>query len=127
MALGVADLEAYLGVTDLAQERAVMLLEASKQACESVCRPLPEGSDWIVLDVASNAYSAPPGPGGAAAVGPFTGQVAPGGVFLSKRQTEALRRLAGRDQAGAFTIDTTPERTRRRSGARAIGAEGRPW
>jgi hypothetical protein len=122
VALGVADLEAYLGITDIAQERAVMLLEMAAQACESVVRPLPEGSDWIVLDVAANAYTSPPGPGGAAAVGPFSGQVAPGGVFLSRRQTEALRRLANRS-TGAFTIDTTPAHSRggRR---RALGAEG---
>jgi hypothetical protein len=123
--LGVADLEAYLGVADLANERAVMLLEASKQACESVVKPLPEGCEWIILDVAANAYSSPPGPGGAASVGPFSGQVAPGGVFLSKRQVDALRRLAGRDTAGAFTIDTTPAATRNGRGRRAIGAEGR--
>lgn len=122
MALGVADLEAYLGIADLAQERAVILLEMAKQACESVVKPLPEGSDWIVLDVAANAYSSPPGPGGSAAVGPFTGQVAPGGVFLSKRQGEALRRLANRE-SGAFTIDTTPAVTRGGRGRRAIGTE----
>lgn len=124
MTLGVADLEAYLGKTDLDQTRAVLLLEAAAQACESIVRPLPEGSDWIVLDVASNAYASPAGPGGAAGVGPFTGQVAPGGVFLSKRQTEALQRLARRTSGGAFTIDTTPAHARTRRRGRAPGAEG---
>jgi hypothetical protein len=124
VALGVADLEAYLGVTELDPSRAVLLLEAAAQACESVVRPLPEGSDWIVLDVAANAYSAPPGPGGAAGVGPFTGQVAPGGVFLSRRQTEALQRLARKTSNGAFTIDTTPAAARGRGRRRALGAEG---
>ena len=86
--------------------RAVLLLEGAEQAARAWCGRCPTGCDWIVLDVAANAYSSPPGPGGAAGVGPFSGQVAPGGVFLSKRQAEALRRLAGR--GAAFTIDTTP-------------------
>lgn len=123
MALGIADLEAYLGVTELDQGRAVLLLEAAAQACESVVRPLPEGSDWIVLDVAANAYTSPSGPGGATGVGPFTGQAAPGGVFLSKRQTEALNRLARRTSNGAFSVDTTPAHSRGRRLRRAPGAE----
>lgn len=111
MLLGVADLEAYLG-HEVEQQRGVLLLSLAEQAAESVVRPLPEGAAWVVLDVAATAYSAPQGPGGAAGVGPFSGQVAPGGVFLSKRQAEALRRLANRESARAFTIDTTPAASR---------------
>lgn len=123
MALGVTDLEAYTGTSVADQSRAVMLLEASRQACESVVKPLPEGSDWIVLDVAANALVSPPGPGGQSSIGPFSGQTAPGGVFLSQRQSEALRRLANRTSAGAFTIDTTPEPVRSGRRRRTPGAE----
>lgn len=109
--LGVADLEAYLG-TEVEQGRGVLLLSLAEQAAETIVRPLPEGAGWIVLDVAATAYSSPQGPGGAAGVGPFSGQVAPGGVFLSKRQAKALRRLANRESARAFTIDCTPASSR---------------
>ncbi|PVZ09060.1 hypothetical protein [Actinomycetospora cinnamomea] len=125
MLLGVADLEAYLGQEEIDQSRAALLLTMAEQAAETIVRPLPEGAAWVVLDVAATAYSAPTGPGGAAAVGPFSGQVAPGGVFLSKRQAEALRRLANRESARAFTIDTTPvvsrwPRARQQWGERAM-------
>jgi hypothetical protein len=100
------DLGTYLGA-DVDQDRAQLLIDLAEQLCESVVSPLPDGSDAVILDVATRAYSNPSNAQTQGA-GPFTagfGAVS-GGLWLTRQNKATLRRLAG--SGGAFTIETMP-------------------
>lgn len=100
------DLGTYLGAT-VDAARATALIGYATNLCLSIVSPLPDGSEPVVLDVAARAYANPmnvqqetTGPS-AATFGPVGG-----GLWLTRQNKAALRRLAG--GGGAFTIDTTP-------------------
>jgi hypothetical protein len=101
-----ADLGTYLGTT-VDEDRAQLLIDSAVQLCESIVAPLPTGADAVVLDVATRAYSNPANATQQAA-GPFSANFGPvgGGLWLTRQNKAALRRLAG--SGGAFTIDTMP-------------------
>ena len=101
-----ADLGTYLGAT-VDTARGQLLIDMATQLCESVVNPLPNGAQAVILDVAARAYSNPANATQQAA-GPFSASYGPvgGGMWLTRQNKSALRRLAG--SGGAFTIDTMP-------------------
>jgi hypothetical protein len=75
--------------------------------CQTIVTPLPTGASAVVLDVAARAWANPTN-ANAEGAAPFSvnwGAVS-GGLWLTKQNKAALRRLAG--LGGAFTFDPTP-------------------
>lgn len=110
------DLGIYLGITDIDQVRATLILQQAQALCESVVTPLPAGATAVMLDVAARAWANPLNAQQQGA-GPFTvgyGAVS-GGLWLTQQNKATLRRLAG--GGGAFTFDTMP----------ATAGQGLPW
>lgn len=101
-----SDLATYLGLT-VDSDRATFLIAQAQTLCESVVAPLPDGASAVVLDVAARAYLNP-GNVQQETVGPFaaTRGAGLGGLWLTRQNERALRRLAG--GGGAFTIDVMP-------------------
>jgi hypothetical protein len=106
MTVTPADLGTYLS-TSVDDDRAQLLLDLAQQLCESIVKPLPDGADAVVLDVAARSYSNPANVTQEAA-GPFSANFGPvgGGLWLTRQNKATLRRLAG--SGGAFSIDTMP-------------------
>jgi hypothetical protein len=109
------DLGTYLG-QPLDATRAQLLIDSAVQLCESVVRPLPDGADAVVLDVATRAFSNPTN-ATHQGTGPFSAAYGPvgGGLWLTRQNKATLRRLNG--SGGAFTIDTLP----------ATAGQNLPW
>ena len=101
-----ADLSTYLG-TSVDAERATMLISLAEKLATSVVATLPEGAEAVVLAVASRAYTNPQA-AQFTMTGPYSTSYGPvsGGLWLTRNDTAALRRLGG--SGGAFTIDPTP-------------------
>jgi hypothetical protein len=95
--------------------RARFILDKAQQLCETIVKPLPAGSDIVILDVAERAYANPTNVRGSVALysegeGPFadnSGGTVAGGLWLQENNVKTLRRLAGQS-GGAFTIDLLP-------------------
>lgn len=101
------DLRLYLGLESIAADRATLLLQLAQDLCESVVVPLPAGAKVVVLGVAVRAFTNP-AQAQMQMAGPFQAQFSPnvGGMYLSRADKAALRRMAG---AGlAFSIDILP-------------------
>lgn len=109
MTVAAADLGLYLGA-EVNEPRATYLISQATALCESIIKPLPDGSDAVVLDVAARAYSNP-GNVSSQNVGPYSTSygAAAGGLWLTRQNKATLRRLAG--GSSAFGIDPVdPER-----------------
>ena len=99
-----SDLLVYLGIVTIDTTRANMLLGDAEALCSSIVTPLPAGAAAIIKAAAAQAYVNPTFVT-SENVGPI-GYSRPAGLFLSKAQTLALKRMAGK--GGAFSIDPTP-------------------
>jgi hypothetical protein len=112
----VLDLATFLGLANIDEGRADLVITAAVNLCQSVVNPLPAGASAVVLDVATRAYMNPTN-ATQETTGPFGvnyGTVS-GGLWLTQQNKLTLRRLNG--GGGAFTIDTTP----------AGAGTGLPW
>ncbi|MDH2424739.1 hypothetical protein [Sphaerisporangium sp. TRM90804] len=105
MAVTAVDLALYLDLTEINADRADLLIAQATAYAESVVTPLPAGASAIVLAMAGRAYANPQGVS-SETVGPYTVQRPQAGLYMTKAETAALKRLAGR--GGAFTVDPTP-------------------
>lgn len=108
-----SDLEVFLGMTagTIDTARATALLQYAQDECESVVNPLPATAKGVVIGVAARAFINPTsaqseGLGSAHVSFQGVGGVGIGGLYLSRADKSALRRLAGR--GSAFTADTLP-------------------
>jgi hypothetical protein len=99
-----SDLLVYLGIPTIDTTRADMLLGDAEALCSSIVTPLPAGAAAIIKAAAAQAYVNPTFVT-SENVGPI-GYSRPAGLYLSKAQTVALKRMAG--MGGAFSIDPTP-------------------
>ena len=101
-----ADLSTYLGAA-VDDTRALLMLRLAEQLCLAVVSPLPVGAEAVVMDVAARAFINPQNIT-EQATGPYItayGSVG-GGLWLTSKNENTLRRLAGGGLA--FTIDPTP-------------------
>ena len=101
------DLATYLNVAAIDTNRAVQILGLAQSLCESVVSPLPDGAEAVILDVATRAWVNPANTQ-SDTTGPLStsfGAVS-GGLWLTRKNTSTLRRLAG--GGGAFSIDMLP-------------------
>lgn len=104
-----AELGVYLGVGDVSDDRATLLLQLAHDRCESYVNPVPSAAKGIELAVAGRAYtnvsSARQAGIGSAQVsyGAPNSTYGIGGLYLSRTEIRDLRRLSGR--TGAFSID----------------------
>lgn len=106
MTVTPTDLGTYLGQA-VDPDRAQLLIDMAVGLCESIVTPLPDAADAVVLDVVTRAFVNPANAETQTA-GPFAagfGAVG-GGLWLTRQNKAALRRLSG--SGGAFTIDTMP-------------------
>jgi len=99
------DLELYMGSDAIDSFRADFLIDQAILLCESVVTPLPDAASVVILSVAARAYSNPQGVT-AESIGPYNVQRPWAGIYLTKAERAALRRVAG--SGGAFTVDPTP-------------------
>jgi hypothetical protein len=123
--VSVDDFAVYLEDAGLDRTRARYILSLAQRLCETIVKPLPEGADLVILDVAQRAFANPANPRGgnggfyAEGQGPYS-DVSPGtaagGLYLTRANETKLRQLAGTG-GGAFTIDTMP----------AGAGTGLPW
>lgn len=97
----------YLGLEEIAGDRADLLIEQAVALAESVVKPLPDQATAVVLSVAARAYVNPQQVS-YETIGPMAVQrpTGSGGLYLTKADKAALKSLAGR--GGAFTVDPTP-------------------
>jgi hypothetical protein len=103
--VNAVDLALYLDLSDINECRANLLIEQATSLAESVVKPLPDGASAVVLAMAGRAYANPQGVS-SETVGPYTVARPQAGLYMTKAETAALKRLGGR--GGAFTIDPTP-------------------
>lgn len=98
----------YLGLEEIAGDRADLLIEQAVALAQSVVKPLPDEATAVVLSVAGRAYVNPQQVS-YETIGPMSVQrpQGSGGLYLTKSDKAALKSLAGR--GGAFTVDPTPE------------------
>ncbi|WP_327738456.1 hypothetical protein OG749_36340 [Streptomyces nojiriensis] len=98
----------YLGLEEIAGDRADLLIEQAVALAQSVVKPLPDEATAVVLSVAGRAYVNPQQVS-YETIGPMSVQrpTGSGGLYLTKADKAALKSLAGR--GGAFTVDPTPE------------------
>jgi hypothetical protein len=98
----------YLGLEEIAGDRADLLIEQAVALAQSVVKPLPDEATAVVLSVAGRAYVNPQQVS-YETIGPMSVQrpTGSGGLYLTKSDKAALKSLAGR--GGAFTVDPTPE------------------
>ena len=103
-----AQLALYLGLAEIAGDRADLLIEQAVALAQSVVKPLPDEATAVVLSVAGRAYVNPQQVS-YETIGPMSVQrpTGSGGLYLTKADKAALKSLAGR--GGAFTVDPTPE------------------
>lgn len=97
----------YLGLEEIAGDRADLLVEQAVALAQSVVKPLPDEATAVVLSVAARAYVNPQQVA-YETIGPMSVQrpQGSGGLYLTKADKAALKSLAGR--GGAFTVDPTP-------------------
>ncbi|WP_405941622.1 hypothetical protein [Streptomyces sp. NBC_00207] len=97
----------YLGLEEIAGDRADLLIEQAVALAQSVVKPLPDEATAVVLSVAGRAYVNPQQVS-YETIGPMSVQrpTGSGGLYLTKADKAALKALAGR--GGAFTVDPTP-------------------
>ena len=97
----------YLGLEEIAGDRADLLIEQAVALAQSVVKPLPDEATAVVLSVAARAYVNPQQVS-YETIGPMSVQrpTGSGGLYLTKADKAALKSLAGR--GGAFTVDPTP-------------------
>jgi len=97
----------YLGLEEIAGDRADLLIEQAVALAQSVVKPLPDEATAVVLSVAGRAYVNPQQVS-YETIGPMSVQrpTGSGGLYLTKADKAALKSLAGR--GGAFTVDPTP-------------------
>ncbi|SET48356.1 hypothetical protein [Nonomuraea wenchangensis] len=114
--VNAVDLALYLDVSEINECRANLLIEQATILAESVVKPLPDGASAVVLAMAGRAYANPQAVS-SETVGPYTVSRPQAGLYMTKAETAALKRLGGR--GGAFTIDPTP--------AEATPAPTWPW
>jgi hypothetical protein len=99
----VDDFKNYIDDQNVNVARASLIIRYATQLCQSIVDPLPAGAEAVILDVAQRAYAVPPEGVGPYATPPALG-IAGGGLWLTRANEEALRRLAGARQApiGSF-------------------------
>jgi|SRR5699024_4997320 len=100
-----ADLQTYLGVDDIDEPRAAMLVGQAVALCESYVSPLPEEAEGIVLAAAARAYANPTFMR-QTMEGPYQATLSKGGVYLEAGERMTLRRMAG--GGGAFSVSLLP-------------------
>jgi len=105
MTVTASDLELYMGSDTINSSRADLLIAQATLLCESVVTPLPAAADVVIISAAARAYSNPQGVT-AESVGPYNVQRPWAGIYLTKAERAALRRMAG--SGGAFSVDPTP-------------------
>jgi len=109
------DLGTYLNITTIDTSRALLILGMAQDLCESVVTPLPDSARAVVLDVAARAFVNPQQLHDAAIgtarlqYGTGASEATIGGLYLSRSNKAALRRLAGR--GAAFSADLMPTGT----------------
>lgn len=104
--VNAVDLALYLDLAEINECRANLLIGQAIALAESVVKPLPEGASAVVLAMAGRAYANPQAVS-SESVGPYSVQRPQAGLYMTKAETAALKRLGGR--GGAFTVDPTPE------------------
>lgn len=104
MALVVStqDLALYLGVASVDDDRAELLLQLAGDLCSAIVTPLPDTAKAIVLSAAARGYANPQGVS-QETTGPYQVTRPWAGVYLTRAERAALKRLAG--SGGAFTIN----------------------
>lgn len=112
--VSVADFMTYLNNPSLDPTRASFILGLAQKLCESIVKPLPDGGEIVVFDVAQRAFANPSVAGGRN-TGVYTeaqgvyNDVTPGylgaGLWLTENNKQTLRQLAGQS-GGAFSFDT---------------------
>lgn len=103
--LDATKLALYLGLEEINEARADLMLAQAISLAESIVKPLPDSASAVVLAVAGRAYANPQGVS-AETAGPFSVQRPQAGLYLTRDERRTLQRLAGR--GGAFTVDPTP-------------------
>ena len=105
VAVDADELRVYLGLPDIDQDRAELMLAQATLLAESIVKPLPDAASAVVLAVAGRAYANPQGVA-YETVGPISVQRPQAGLYMTRDERRTLQRLAGR--GGAFTVDPTP-------------------
>jgi hypothetical protein len=102
-----SDLSTYLGLSQIDNDRATLILKLAQDKCEAILNPLPATAQGVVLDIAGRAFSNPQNVQQENA-GPFGVNYGPvaGGLWLTKANRAELRRLGG--GSSAFSADTLP-------------------
>lgn len=107
------ELGVYLGQPlEVADERALLVLQLAHDLCESVVSPVPVLAQGVELAIAARAFnnvtSAHQMSMGSANVsfGAQNSTTGVGGLYISRSEKATLRRLAGR--SAAFDLDMTP-------------------
>lgn len=112
MTVLASDLGTYLDRTDINTARAQQMIDLATTLALTIVDPLPAAADSVILDMVARAYT---NVTSAHSVGLGSGQVSYGspntnagigGMYLSRANIAALRRMSGR--SGAFSIDPTP-------------------
>jgi hypothetical protein len=99
------ELRLYLNLGEVDAMRAEFLLDQALTLAASIVTPVPDAAKPIILAAAGRAYANPQGVS-QETVGPYGVQRPFAGLFFTRAEQAALRRLGG--QGGAFTVDTTP-------------------
>jgi hypothetical protein len=99
------DLALYLGNSNIDAERAALLIAQAESLARAILTTLPDAATAVILSAAARGYASPQGVT-SEMTGPYSVQRPPGGVYLTKLERAALRRLSG--GGGAFSIDPTP-------------------
>lgn len=104
MALTVStqDLALYLGVDTVDDDRAALMITLAGDLCSAIVSPTPDGAKAIVLTCAARGYSNPSG-AQYETTGPYSVQRPFPGLYLTKSERAALKRLSGK--GGAFTVN----------------------
>lgn len=100
------DLRLYMGVDDIDDARADLLLDSIISLCEAIVTPLTEAAKPVVLSATARAYANPPGGVTSELVGPYQASRPAGGIYLTKGERAALRRSNA--SGGSFAISTIP-------------------
>lgn len=101
---GPGDLSTYVGVA-VDVGRATMLLGLAQDLAEAIITPLPAQAKAVVLSAAARGYANAQGIT-SETIGPYSVQRPAAGVYLTKGERAALRRLSG--GGGAFSASMLP-------------------
>ena len=104
--LDPTDLELYMGIDDINEERAELLIAQVMLLAGAIVSPVPESASPVILSASARAYSTPPGAASSELVGPYQATRPSGGIYLTKGERASLRLLSG--GGGAFSFDTLP-------------------